>query len=117
MFWTERPAESHFENVNDDEYGNPRYSQTSYGPFYGADLSKASFKGAHFRNADFRDAVNIDEANFIGAYGLEDCRFDSDDVKERVLAKAATGRLRGRRRRRPRTDQFLYTAQSDSHAA
>ena len=82
--WTETPpAETgHWEETEEGEaFWVPEYRA----PFHGADLTGASFQDVAFRNADFRDALNLDRCTFEGATGLEDCMFDSEDDKERVL--------------------------------
>ena len=61
---------------------------TNRPPFWKADLKGASFKNVAFRNADLRDAVNLMECNFAGATGLDDCIFDSDEIKQSVLLSA-----------------------------
>lgn len=59
-------------------------------PFDKADLKGASFEDVLFEHADFRGARNIGECSFVGAEGLDDCLFDSDEVKEEVLRKAGS---------------------------
>ena len=82
--WTEEPPR---ETGYGDETpeGEPMWIQEHYPPFYRADLSGTSFEDAAFRNADFRDAENLDKCKFAGATGLEDCKFDSEEDRERVL--------------------------------
>ncbi|MEY8832854.1 pentapeptide repeat-containing protein [Phaeobacter italicus] len=83
----EPPAETH-EHVDDDEYGQPVFSQTHYGEFYQAELTGVSFKNAWLENVDFRDAENIKTADFSGARGLESCIFDNEEIKQQVLANS-----------------------------
>ena len=70
--------------------GEPMWVPTHSPPFRMADLAGASFENVVFRNADFREAVNLEECRFAGASGLEDCMFDSEEDKERVLRTAGT---------------------------
>ena len=86
LIWTEIPPASHYEEVDvDEETREPQYAQSTYGPFYMADLTGASFAGCRFRNADFRGAENVDKANFSGAEGLEEAYFDSEQMKNDLL--------------------------------
>jgi uncharacterized protein YjbI with pentapeptide repeats len=90
LSWSDIPPQEDGESW-EDENGSTGWIQTHYGPFYNADLRQASFKGCWFKNADFRNAVNILEADFSGAKGLEDAFFDSDEIRAAVLAQAAGG--------------------------
>ena len=87
MQWTDAPPEEtgYWEEMQDGERSwVPNYRP----PFWMADLKGASFENVWFRNADFRDAVNLKECNFAGATGLDDCIFDSEEVKRSVLRSA-----------------------------
>jgi uncharacterized protein YjbI with pentapeptide repeats len=53
-------------------------------PFAEADLTGATFRYALLENADFRYALNVDEADFTGARGLETCFFD-EGVREKIV--------------------------------
>lgn len=85
--WTDPPPESRHELVEDPKTGQVSQVPESYGPFYEADLSGASFSKCIFVNADFREAKNILEAKFSGAVGLEEAAFDSSEVRQAVLEK------------------------------
>ena len=82
--WTEKPPLETGYGEETPE-GVPAWIQEYYPPFYGADLSGTSFEDAAFRNADFRHAENLDKCKFAGATGLEYCKFDSEEDRERVL--------------------------------
>ena len=69
-------------------HGQGGFHQTYYPPFDRADLTGASFEGAHFENADFLGAENIEDCTFTGATGLV-----------RVVMPSAAGR--GRRSGNP----------------
>ena len=85
--WTQEPPgeTGHRQETQD---GEPMWVQEYYGPFYRADLAGTSFEDVAFRNADFRDADNVDKCRFAGATGLEDCKFDSEEDRDRVLRMA-----------------------------
>ncbi len=87
MEWTQEPPEEtgHWEEMQERE---PVWAQEYYSPFHLADLAGTSFEDVAFRNADFRDAESLDKCKFAGATGLEDCMFDSEEDKERVLRLA-----------------------------
>ena len=87
LAWTEPPPENigHWEEMEDGEHS---WVETHISPFRMADLKGASFENAAFENADFRQAQNLEECRFAGATGLDDCVFDSDEVKESVLRRA-----------------------------
>jgi hypothetical protein len=90
LTWSEKPPASHYEVVEDEEGGEPASAQVTSGPFDGADLSGASFKGCIFENADFRGAEGLESADFSGAKGLAEAIFDDDETKAAVL-KASEG--------------------------
>lgn len=83
--WSEPPPQSLYEEYGEDDYGNPLASQVVYGPFDGTDLSGTSFQNTHFENADFRNAINIDNAKFDGATGLDSCTFSEEAYANDVL--------------------------------
>ena len=71
--WSEKPPKSHYQSRGpDDEEG----TQSSWGPFFRADISGASFRGCKFVNADFRDVIGLHSADFFRATGLESAEFD-----------------------------------------
>ena len=86
--WTEEPPEETGYWVEDDD-GSGGFYQEHYPPFYEVDLAGVSFEKAVFRNADFRHAYNLELCNFSGAKGLEDCVFDSENIREKVLKSVA----------------------------
>lgn len=88
LSWTAPPPDSHYE-VEEDEDGSPYAVKVSEGPFSGADLSGAQFRGCRLQNADFRDALNLRSADFFRAKGLEAALFDSEDDRTWALASAA----------------------------
>ena len=83
--WTEPPPKEigHWEEVDSSSY----FVQTYYPPFHEVDLAGVSFERAVFRNADFRDAHNLENCNFSGAKGLDDCLFDNEHIRTKVLKK------------------------------
>lgn len=85
--WSEEPPEEMgvLEELANEE---PAFRQTYWPPFDGADLTGVSFEDVVFQNADFRDALNVQKCSFKGAKGLEECRFDDEEVKGRVLEAA-----------------------------
>lgn len=87
LAWTGSPPKKtgHLEKMEDGQHS---WVTTHISPFWMADLRGASFENAAFENADFRQAQNIEECRFAGATGLDDCVFDSDEVKESVLQRA-----------------------------
>jgi uncharacterized protein YjbI with pentapeptide repeats len=87
--WTKAPPESHFDFEEDPETGQTFSIPVSYGPFNGAELSKASFADAIFENADFRGASGVLDAEFSKAKGLDGALFDDEKTKASVLAKVA----------------------------
>lgn len=89
LAWTGAPPKKtgYWEEMED---GQPSWVPTYVSPFWMADLKGASFENAAFENADFRQAQNLEECKFAGATGLDDCMFDSDEVKELVLRRAGT---------------------------
>ena len=89
MKWTEKPPEE-TGDWGETRDGEPIWVPTYRSPFHMADLSGTSFEDVAFQNADFRDATNLDECRFAGATGLEDCVFDCEEDKERVLEMART---------------------------
>ena len=89
LTWTSQVPESHFEEIDTDEYGEPITAQVTYPPFDGTDLTATSFLDAMFVNADFRHAENILQADFTGATGLETAEFDDEPTKQAVLKMAA----------------------------
>lgn len=87
MKWTEAPPEETGEWMELED-GDRDWVRTYQPPFWRADLKGASFVNVAFRNADFREAENIEECSFAGATGLDDCIFDSEEVKQLVLRSA-----------------------------
>jgi len=87
LVWKVRPLEVQYEIIDEHPDGSPIHTQTEFSPFYGADVSGASFRKVLFKNADFRDVINIEGAFFEGATGLEDCYFDDEETKAAVLEK------------------------------
>lgn len=86
--WLSPPPASHYEIVDEDEFGRPEYAQASSAPFSRAMLHGAVFSGCLFENVDFRDAEGVLEADFSGAKGLETAIFDDEAVRAAVLANA-----------------------------
>ena len=87
MKWTEAPPEE-MGYWDETPEGEPYWVPDYRPPFWNANLSGASFENAAFRNADFREAKNLTECNFAGATGLDDCIFDSEEIKQSVLGSA-----------------------------
>jgi uncharacterized protein YjbI with pentapeptide repeats len=103
LSWTEAPPETLFYEDVDEETGETFLAQENYGPFDSSDLTWASFRGATFKNADFRGSDGITTADFYRAKGLEDAKFDSDEIRAIVLKKVEkdlAGQSRDLRRRR-----------------
>lgn len=85
LSWANPPPQSLFEEDRDEDTGEVRPFQVKYGPFDGADLTWASFRGVRFANADFRGADGLATVDFYRATGLDTAFFDSDEVREKVL--------------------------------
>lgn len=88
--WSEEPPEETGYWEEDDE-GIEIFFRKYYPPFREVDLTAVSFENAVFRNADFREAYNLEHCNFSGARGLEDCLYDSEEIREQVLKSVADG--------------------------
>jgi uncharacterized protein YjbI with pentapeptide repeats len=88
--WTEAPPDDLYERFEDDNGEYSGSSQIAYGPFDQANLTGTSFANVFFENADFRNAEGLLTADFTGARGLENARFDSEDVKGAILKMART---------------------------
>lgn len=88
LTWSATPPDTHFEHIDDDEFGAPIVGRKSYGPFEGANLTHVSFAEVVFENADFRGAKNILDADFSLAKGLDTTFFDDDGIKQTILSKA-----------------------------
>ncbi|MDO6729584.1 pentapeptide repeat-containing protein [Marinovum sp. 2_MG-2023] len=87
IHWDEPAPDDMFEIIDEDEDGSPIRSKVVTSRFNETNLAHASFKGCSFKNADFRDAFNIEQADFRGAKGLDDCLFD-EAIKEKVIAQS-----------------------------
>lgn len=89
LAWSKPPPEEtgYWEELEDGEHS---WVPTHISPFRSADLKGASFENVAFENADFRQAQNLEKCRFAGATGLDDCMFDSAEVKEVVLRRAGT---------------------------
>lgn len=88
LFWTEAPPKSHYvEEENDD--GSIGMSPVSVGPFDETDLAGASFRACAFRNAEFRGAMNLQQADFFRAMGLETAIFDNAEDRSYALTSAS----------------------------
>lgn len=85
LTWSDQPPESLEELVGIDSDQLPIYVTVARGSFDQVDLSRTSFRFCNFERADFRNAVNIEEADFYGAEGLDTCVFDSDELKESII--------------------------------
>lgn len=85
--WTKRPPRNHNYLKTNPETGQDVAVYESYGPFYQADLTGASFSKCVFMNADFRDAENILDADFSEATGLESAKFDTKKIRAAILKK------------------------------
>ena len=85
--WTTSPPDALYEIIAEEDDGRPIMARTYYGSFNDTDLADVSFKKCRFHWADFREAYNVERAEFVGAKGLETCAFDSEELKEKIIAK------------------------------
>ncbi len=85
--WSVQPPATHWTQFDDDDAPGSCI-QTSFGPFIGANLDKASSVGVVFENADFRGAKDILKADFSRATGLDTAFFDSDEIRQAILIQA-----------------------------
>jgi hypothetical protein len=86
--WDTPPPDSLDEEIDSEEDGRPIMARMHADRFNDTDLAGASFKKCQFHWADFREAFNVENADFSGAWGLETCAFDSDELKAKIIAKA-----------------------------
>ena len=88
LSWPEAPPNSHYVGrvISGEDVD---FEQETFGPFYRADLSDASFRGCSFLNADFRDAEGLESADFFRANGLDEAAFDDGHIRWLVLKNAA----------------------------
>lgn len=89
--WSKKPPEEvgEWEDLGD---GQGAFHQTYWPPFDGADLKGASFEEVAFRNVDFRGAENVESCIFADAKGLDECLFDNEEIKKRILEMAQSGK-------------------------
>ncbi|TYB86043.1 pentapeptide repeat-containing protein [Oceaniovalibus sp. ACAM 378] len=88
LHWTTPPPDTLEEVIAEEDDGRPIMARTHYASFNDTDLAHATFKKCQFHWADFREAYNIETADFAAATGLETCAFDSEELKQRIIAKA-----------------------------
>ncbi|MBF0290655.1 MAG: pentapeptide repeat-containing protein [Nitrospinae bacterium] len=78
------PKESEWHKVMDEtEDGEPVWGQVYSPAFYRANLKNTNFNECSLEYADFRGALNILDASFVGAKGLDTCFYD-EGIRERL---------------------------------
>ncbi|AUQ57419.1 Pentapeptide repeats (8 copies) [Phaeobacter inhibens] len=85
LAWTNAPPDSLEEQIDEEPDGQPVYGRAEMSVFEEANLADASFRYCSFKQADFRLALNIEDADFLGAEGLDTCVFDNDGLKKKII--------------------------------
>lgn len=85
LTWTSAPPDSLEEQVDEEPDGRPVYAKVARGVFEETNLSNTSFRFCTFERADFRESLNIEDADFLGAEGLDSCVFDNDGLKKKII--------------------------------
>lgn len=92
LSWTNHKADEN--EWHEDFYyadDEPPARRTLHEPaFFEADLKNCSFRNARLAHADFRYAINVNEADFTGAQGLETCFFDEGFRPNPVANKSSS---------------------------
>jgi len=93
LSWSREPIDDIYshEGYNDD--GSPILLQEVFTGFMDTDISQISFRRCKLKNADFRGCSGVEQADFHHAQGLESCKFDTDELKELVIKKAAKKKI------------------------
>lgn len=75
-----------WEDADETDEGEQFFTQRYYPAFDSADLNQTNFDKCSFEYADFRGAINILNASFIEAKGLDTCFFD-EGIKEKLKVR------------------------------